>query len=180
MLDLRNRPVLVVGGGKIASRKAAALVAAGAKVTCVAPQVADEMRALGVTVHERPYVAGEAADGYWLVTVATDDPAVQRLVFEDGEQHRVWVNAADDPSNCSFILPAVHRDGPVVVAVSTSGVAPALASWLRNRVTDALPADVVGLSAALAAERAKVHDAGESTETVDWRPIIERLVRERG
>ena len=109
MLDLRNRPVLVVGGGKIASRKAAALVAAGAKVTCVAPQVADEMRALGVTVHERPYVAGEAADGYWLVTVATDDPAVQRLVFEDGEQHRVWVNAADDPSNCSFILPAVLR-----------------------------------------------------------------------
>ena len=179
MLDVAGRAVLVVGGGRVASRKAAALVEAGAKLTCVAPLIGEEMRALGVEIQSRPYRRGEVADGYWLVFVATDDPVVQREVFDDGVAHRVWVNAADDPENCSFILPAVHRDGPVVVAVSTSGAAPALASWLRDRLAGALPADVARLAEELAARRAQVQAAGRSTEEIDWRPIIEALVAGR-
>ena len=176
MLDLRGRSVLVVGGGRIAARKAAALVESGAEVTCVAPVIGDEVRALGVRTLERGYRPGEVAHGYWLVFVATDDPTVQRQVYDDGVAHRVWVNAADDPSNCSFILPAVHRDGPVVVAVSTSGAAPALASWLRSRLAGAVPANIAGIAEELAERRAAVRRDGRSTEDIDWVPIIEAMV----
>ena len=82
------------------------------------------------SVQERPYRRGEVA-GYRLAVAATGDPAVNRAVFEDGESAGVWVNSADDPASCSFILPAIARQGPVSVAVSTSGFSPALASWLK-------------------------------------------------
>ncbi len=64
------------------------------------------------SMEERPYRRGEVA-GYWLVVAATGDPAVNRAVYEDGESAGVWVNSADDPASCSFILPAVARQGPV-------------------------------------------------------------------
>ena len=80
-----------------------------------------------------PTARGDVA-GYRLVVAATDDPAVNRAVFDDGEAAGVWVNSADDPASCSFTLPAVVRRGPIMVTVSTGGHSPALASWLRTHV----------------------------------------------
>ena len=105
---------------------------AGAAVTVVAPAVHPAIATLPVQIVERPYRDGEAGN-YQLVITCTDDPHVNRQVFRDAEAAGVWVNSADDPVNCSFILPAVARRGDLSVAVSTNGKSPALASWPRGR-----------------------------------------------
>lgn len=184
MLDLRGRRVLVVGAGPIAARKITALVSEGAIVHVIAPDIHPDVEAItGITIERRRYRTGDIrvgdADGYRLVIVSTDVAAVQQQVFDDGEALGVWVNAADDPERCSFILPAVHRDGPITVTVSTSGASPALAGYLRDRAAAAMPEDVAGLARRLAALRAEVKASGRSTESFSWRPIIDDLVAGR-
>ena len=134
-LVVAGRRCLVVGGGRIAARKVAQLVACGADVTVVAPDVVPlaGRPARGRRRSAAATGAGEAA-GYRLVITATGDPAVDQAVFDDAEAAGVWVNAADDPARCSFTLPAVTRQGPVTVAVATDGTSPALAAWLRDRL----------------------------------------------
>ena len=176
-LQLQDRPCLVVGGGHIAERKARGLLAAGARVHVVAKEVLPPVRALdgaaGVaSIEERPYRRGEVA-GYWLVVAATGDSAVNRAVYEDGETAKVWVNAADDPASCSFILPAVARQGPVSVAISTSGYSPALASWLKEHAAEHMGPELAELAELLAEARAKVKAQGRSTEDIDWRSSLD-------
>ena len=172
--------MLVVGAGPIATRKVEGLLAEGAVVRVVAPDVCAEMAALTtghpdtLRVETRGYETGDLV-GSWLVITATNSRDVQQRVFDDGERLGVWVNAADDPDRCAFILPAVHRDGPVTVAVSTGGASPALAQWLRNRIRAVIPANVASMAEALAARRAQVKASGGSTESMDWFPAIEEL-----
>jgi precorrin-2 dehydrogenase / sirohydrochlorin ferrochelatase len=171
-LLLSGRRCLVVGGGAVAARKVSGLAAAGADVTVVAPSVREEIRAMGVTFEERPYRRGEVA-GYRLVIAATDDPEVNRAVHDDGEAAGVWVNAADDPPSCSFILPAVVRQGPVMVTVSTSGHSPALATWIKAHVTEQLGPEFAVLARLLSAAREELMASGRSTEDIDWRPALD-------
>ncbi len=137
-LRLSNRPVLVVGGGSVGARKIAELVEAGASVTVVAPMVRPEIRALSVTVHERPFEPSDV-DGVWLVIAATNDPAVNRTIAEAAEMRRVFVNAVDDPPHASAFFGAVIRRPPFLVAISSSGEAPALSRLLREVIEGALP-----------------------------------------
>lgn len=178
MLNLTGRSVLVVGGGVIALRKTEALLEAGALVTAVSPEFTEGWAALGsITRVVRRYHSGDCA-GYWLVVTATNDPAAQQEVFEDCQRSGIWVNAADDPQRCSFILPAVHRDGPIIVSVSTSGSAPALASWIRDTLARALPPRIGHIALRLRGEREAIHEAGGSTEDIDWLPRIQAFVAE--
>jgi len=145
-LVVSGRRCVVVGGGSVAARKAEALAAAGAELVVVAPRVSTAIRSLpAVTVVEREYEGGDL-EGAWLAVAATDDPEVNRRVHAEGEAARVWVNAVDDPPACSFTLPAVVRQGPVVVAVSTSGHSPALAAWIREKVAEQLGPEVALLA----------------------------------
>jgi siroheme synthase-like protein len=180
VLRLSGRRVLVVGGGAVAARKVQGLLAAGADVTVIAPELSPEMDALRprLTVEERPYRAGEAA-GFRLVVTATDDAVVQQQVYDDAEAAGVWVNAADDRARCSFTLPAVARNGPVVVAVSTQGASPALASGVRDRIAAWLPPDLDRIAAELARRRHDLRDQGISTESVDWSAQIAALLGEQ-
>ncbi|MFZ4718334.1 MAG: precorrin-2 dehydrogenase/sirohydrochlorin ferrochelatase family protein [Ilumatobacteraceae bacterium] len=168
MLDLTDVPVLVVGGGNIASRKAAQLLDAGALVTVVAPYVQDRLAERAAVVHRRPYEAADIA-GHRLVMTATDVPAVNAQVAHDAKAAGIWVNSADDPENCTFILPAVTRQGPVVVSVGTDGSSPALARHLRDRIANEIVTPgIADVAAELARQRAEFHAQGISTETVDW------------
>jgi precorrin-2 dehydrogenase len=115
-LDLRGRACLVVGEGAMAQEKVEGLAAAGAAVTRVAPDA---------------YHASDL-DDMWLVVAATSDDALNRRVSADANQRKIFCNVADVPELCSFILPALHRRGPITVAVSTGGASPALAQWLRD------------------------------------------------
>jgi precorrin-2 dehydrogenase/sirohydrochlorin ferrochelatase len=115
-LDLQGRRCLVVGSGAIAREKAEGLQATGAIVSVVTAE------------DYRPY----DLDGVWLVVVATTDDELNRRITADADARRIFCNVADVPELCSFILPAVHRRGPITVAVSTGGASPALAQSLRD------------------------------------------------
>jgi precorrin-2 dehydrogenase / sirohydrochlorin ferrochelatase len=171
-LVLQGRRCLVVGGGRIATRKVEGLVSAGAEVTVIAPEIAPEIVALPVRVERRAYRRGDAAQ-YRLVLTATGRPEVDRLVFEDGELCGVFVNAADDRASCSFLVPAVLRRGPVSVAVSTGGTSPALAVWLRDRIAELVGPETETIAYLLERARAEVKSAGISTESLDWSSLIE-------
>ncbi|MGP8058047.1 MAG: bifunctional precorrin-2 dehydrogenase/sirohydrochlorin ferrochelatase [Acidimicrobiales bacterium] len=180
-LDLRGRPCLVVGGGPVAARKADGLWASGARVTMVAPTFCAEAEALGrgraersggVVLARRAYEPGEAAR-YRLVVTATGRAEVDGAVAGDAEAGGVWVNSADDVEHCTFILPSVHRDGPVSVAVSTGGASPALAGWLRRRAGVALGPGLGTLASLLDEARTAVRSAGRSSESVDWLEVLD-------
>lgn len=115
-LDLSGRDCLVVGTGPIADEKAEGLRRCGADVL-----VADRYDPA-------------LLDGVWLVVVA--DRRQGERVFADATARNIFCNVADVPELCSFILPAIHRRGPIAVAVSTGGASPALAQWLRDRFAD--------------------------------------------
>lgn len=171
-LNLTDIAVLVVGGGEIAFRKATGLANAGANVTVISPEVRPNLVELAHTVLLRPYQSGDAAK-YQLVITATNDPAVNAQVYAEATAAGVWANSADDPTNCSFILPAVTRQGDVTVAVSTGGASPALASHLRTVIGEQILTPQVALAAVeLARQRAEVHAEGASTEDIDWRDRV--------
>lgn len=175
-LVVTDRPCLVVGGGPVGARKAEGLAACGARVTLVSPAWSPEAEVLvvarRVVAERRRYRAGEAA-GYWLVVTATDDGAVNQAVYDDAVAAGVWVNSADDPARCTFTLPAVHRQGPVLVTASTGGASPALAGWLRDLLAAQVGPELALVAERLAAERARVHAEGGSTEGRDWTDLIE-------
>lgn len=139
-LRLEGRKVLLVGGGRVAAGKHAGLVAARARVTVVAPAIAEALRQPGTTLLERPFEAGDL-DGAWFV-VAAATPAVNQQVAAAAAERRIFVNAVDDLAAASAFAGGVVRRGPITVAISTAGGAPALAGLLREAIDDLLPADL--------------------------------------
>lgn len=184
MLDLHSRRVLIVGAGPIATRKAEGVLAEGALVHVVALDVCDAMQRLreahpdALQIDQRAYHVADIA-GAWLVITATNDRHVQQQVYDDAVAADRWVNAADDPDRCAFVLPAVHRDGPVTISVSTGGASPALAQWLRDRMRSSVPTDIAEIAEELRRRRTAIKAAGGSTEAIDWRPVIEELTGDR-
>ena len=132
-LDLRGRRCVVVGGGSVGAEKADGLLACDADVTVVSPELHDDLRALDVTWRRGRYRRADLRDAF-LVIAATSDRAVNERVHRDAEARGMLCNVADVPDLCNFILPAVHREGPIAVAVSTGGASPALAKRIRDDV----------------------------------------------
>ena len=174
-LDVSGHSCLVVGGGRVAARKASALLDCGAVVTVIAPSLSDDMETLVPSLHavERREYSESDASTFRLVVTATGIPEVDGAVYADAEAAGVWTNSADDLAHSSFILPAVHRDGAVTVSVSTGGLSPALASWLRTRVA-AEWGDGIGILAQLLGEaRTNLKRAGLPSDSVDWVRLLE-------
>ena len=139
-LKLTGRRVLLVGGGPVAAAKLAGLLADGAQVTVVAPEIRPELHQPGVTLAKRAF---EPADlnGAWYV-VAAAPPEINKQVLEAAEQRQVFVNAVDDPAHASAYAGSVVRRAGVTIAFSTDGRAPALAGLLREALDAWLPADL--------------------------------------
>lgn len=158
-LKLEGRPCVVVGGGPVAEGKVASLVECGARVTVVAPQVTARIEAWardgGIRLVRRAYREGDL-EGAVLAIAATDDPATNRQVWDEGERRGVWLNAVDDPDHCHFIAPAVYRSGDLTVAVSTGGRCPALAVRVRDRIARLLGPEYGRLVALLGSIREEV------------------------
>jgi precorrin-2 dehydrogenase / sirohydrochlorin ferrochelatase len=137
LLALAGRRCLVIGGGSIAEGKVAGLLEAEATITVVAPALSPALRELAVAgriAHvPREYQPGDL-DGAFLAIAAADDRAVNGLVWQEATQRNVLLNAVDDVPHCSFIAPAIVRRGDLIVSISTSGVAPALAVRLKEKL----------------------------------------------
>jgi precorrin-2 dehydrogenase/sirohydrochlorin ferrochelatase len=178
-LDLDAMPVLVVGGGRIGWRKAEGLLDAGAIVRLVGAAISehvdvDRIGAAGGEVIVAPFHDGHL-DGQRLVVTATGDLETDAMIADASRARNIWTNAADQPVDCEFILPAITRAGRVTAAISTDGASPALAGYVRDRVAEILAAGVAEIADTLAAERTAVQAAGGSTEDIDWRPRLDEL-----
>jgi siroheme synthase-like protein len=175
-LLVAGRRCVVVGAGRIAARKVEAPLDAGAAVHVVAPAVGDEIagwRDAGrLTVDQRGFEPGDL-DGAWLATAATSEAAVNRAVYEAAEARRLWVNAADDPEHCSFTLMSVVRQGDLVVTIGTGGRSPALASYLKEHVTEEMGPEWSELLEMLSEARERLRAGGVSSETVDWKRALD-------
>lgn len=139
-LRFDGRRVVVVGAGPMAASKIPALLAAGADVTVVAPQVSNAIDRSRVHVVQRAFQADDL-DGAWFVTAAAT-PSVNRAVRDAADTRGVFVNAVDDPSNATAYLGGTIARGGVTVAFSTAGQAPALAGLLREAFDELMPADI--------------------------------------
>jgi len=138
-LKLRGLPVVVVGGGRVAASKLEGLLAAGARVTVIAPQVGEDIRGRAAVV-ERAFQPSDLDGARWVIAAAT--PEVNREVAAAAATRGLFVNAVDDPEHATAYLGGVVRRGEVELAISTGGVAPALAGLLREALDALLPNDL--------------------------------------
>ncbi|WP_042050083.1 siroheme synthase CysG [Aeromonas dhakensis] len=139
---LDNKPVLLVGGGEVAERKARLLLDAGAQLTVVAPELDPELAELAAN-GSIEWLDAEFAPahltGKWLVVAATDRREVNALVYQSANQARIFANVVDDPKRSSFIMPSIIDRSPLMVAISSGGKAPVLARLLREKLEAMLP-----------------------------------------
>lgn len=177
VLDLSGRTVLVVGAGEVGARKAAQLIEGGARVRVIAKKVLARLPDGVESVHQRAYRRGDLSS-VMLVVVATGDDQVNDQIVHEAHARGVLVNVVDDPQRSTFYFTAVHRDGDVIVSVSSGGASPALAQWVRDRAARALPGNLGAVARQLREERAALHARAESTEDRNWAVRVEQLVNE--
>jgi precorrin-2 dehydrogenase / sirohydrochlorin ferrochelatase len=136
-LDISGKPCLVVGGGNVAERKVRILLKFGAHVKVVSPKLNSPLTRLAekgrIEVVKREY-EGADLEGTALIFAATNNEETNAKVRKDGAQRRIPVNVVDNPALCDFIVPAIVKKGPIVIAVSTSGTLPMLSKKLRKEV----------------------------------------------
>lgn len=142
--DLAGRRCVVFGGGQEAERKVLELVACDATVCvisdAVTPRLAEAASRGHIAWIRRGYASGDL-DGAFLTIVSETDPSATEPIFREAERGKVLINAMDDVPHCSFVAGSVVRRGPLVVAISTSGTAPALSVRLRERLERDLGAE---------------------------------------
>jgi siroheme synthase-like protein len=180
-VELKGRPVIVIGGGHVGAEKVRGLLAGEADITLVSPDLIDELREhadAGRIRHiARVYQESDLDGGYEFVMVATDDGAINAEVAAAGKRRGLWVNAADDAPNCDFILPAVVRKGKITLAASTSGSSPALARRLREELDAYLTDDMPALADLLGEVRQEIRKRGLKVDSDTWQYAIDGQLR---
>ena len=140
MLDIEEKPCIIVGGGRVAERKALSLLEHGAKVTVISPEATDKLKELAanrkIEYVKREYMTGDLK-GSKLVYVATDDLEVSRACRLEAEMEEIIINVVDIPALCDFIVPAVVKRGDLTISVSTSGCSPMFSRRLREELEEA-------------------------------------------
>ncbi|WP_421236186.1 siroheme synthase CysG [Aeromonas sp. 601039] len=174
---LDNKPVLLVGGGEVAERKARLLLDAGAQLTVVAPELDPELAELAANGNIE-WLAGEFVPeqlaGKWLVVAATDRREVNALVYQSANQARIFANVVDDPKRSSFIMPSIIDRSPLMVAISSGGKAPVLARLLREKLEALLPQHLgaVATFAGSLRERVKARFASMGERRRFWERLL--------
>lgn len=179
-VELDGRRCVIIGGGSVGERKVEGLLAAGAVVHVVGPTLTAtlaELAASGRITHEaREYQPGDLS-GAALAFTAVDDPRISTAVAIEARERGVWLNAADDPARCSFILPAVLRRGILTVAVASGGATPALTRLLRDHLDTVLGAEWAALGDIAADARRELRAAGRAADGERWRRALGPDVR---
>src|SRR5216684_3963927 len=163
-LDLADQHCVVLGDGKFATEKAASLREAGANVQ---------------VIPSREYRAGDLACAR-LVVDASEDPDVNRRSWEEAEAAGILINVVDRPAQCRFIAPAIVRRDPLLIAISTSGESPYLASALRSRLERWLGREWGPFTALVGRVRRELRERGVpvAEQTHVYRRLLRSDVRE--
>ncbi len=183
-LRLNDRRALIVGGGTVAETRVEQLLAAGARVTVIAPEVSaalSERAASGeIELHHRYFTRRDVTRKYFLVVGATNDPGAQSELAREAERQGLLYNVVDDVDHCNFFTPAVVERGDLKIAISTNGQSPVLASRLRQDLESALPDSIGEWVKELGALRRRLKlDPGLDFETRKRiiREVIEKTVQ---
>ena len=176
-LDIKGRQCLVVGGGRVGSRKVDTLVQCGAVVTVVSAEVSPAVKQLAdekaILLKQRAYRASDV-EGMFLVIGATDNETLNRQINADAERLNLLCNIADRPEICNFILPAIVRRGSFVMAISTAGKSPAFAKHIRNRLETQFGPEYGVVLELMGAIRNKL--LADAHEPEAHKPLFEQLI----
>ena len=142
-LKLQQQPCLIVGGGHIAYRKAVLLQKAGARISVISPEIDAQLLDI-VNTSQGQYLAASfdatiSLHAYRLVIAATDNPDVNRQVFEACEAEKVLVNSVDDPPHCRFMVPAIVDRSPLIISIASNGTSPVLSRQIRTQLESTIP-----------------------------------------
>lgn len=141
-MDIEGRKGVIVGGGPVAARKAEKLLAFGPKLSVIAARFGEELRGIArsypISLLEKDYEAGDL-EGAAFVIAATDDGVLNGEIADWCRARNTPVNVVDDREKCTFFFPALVKEGPLTVGISTDGKCPAAAAYLRGRVERCLP-----------------------------------------
>lgn len=182
-MNVQSQNCLVIGGGKIASRKVFMLLRAGATVSVVSPELCQDLtirKNEGEISHiDRLFEDGDL-EGCKIVIAATDDNTVNSHVSELAKAKGIPVNVVDAPALCSFIVPSIIDRNPVQIAISTGGASPVLARLLRSRLETFIPAAYGRLATLVESFREKVKGKFSNTDDIRtfWEQILEGPVAE--
>lgn len=163
-LNIAGRKVVVIGGGRIASRKVRSLLKCGARVTVVSPAFCRALAGMkAIRRLKRRYRKGDLK-GAFIAVCATDDDAVNRRVYEHAADAGIPVNVVDQPHLCTFTVPAVLSRKDLVITVSTGGGSPALSRRIRKRIESDIGSTFADHVALLKEMRGKVRESGLSPD----------------
>ena len=162
-IQLEGTRGLLVGGGRVALRKAEKLLPFGAQLTVVAPCICPPLAALpGLTLCRRAFADSDLSPAPDFVIAATGDRALDRRIAALCRARRILVNVVDDPAACGFYFPALVQRGRLCIGISTGGASPTAAAWLRQKIEALLPPGFDGILDRLAARREAVKAEGGS------------------
>jgi len=179
-VNIADRLCLVVGGGAVAFRKTKSLLAGGAKIRVISPEVQSGLKELAkndeIEWFARGFVEGDLK-GAFLVFAATNDHNVQVLIGKEAAKYSVLLNSADDPRNSDFHVPAHFRRGEMLVTVSTGGSSPALAGKIRQKLEMELAPEYAIVVDLLSLIREQV--VGLETDSVENGELFRRLLQQK-
>lgn len=174
-IELKNKPCLVVGGGRIAIRKVEVLRDFGAKLTVVAPAISPEIKRMEMVAFcEKPFECADLA-GQELVVAATDDKRLNHQISQMCQEAGIPVNAVDQAEDCSFIFPAYLKEGEVVAAFSSGGQSPAITQYLKAQLRPVLTPLLGDIAACLGQLRENLRQCTDSEAT--RKKIYQELLR---
>ena len=173
-MNLAGKPCVVVGGGSVAARKVSGLLGAGAEVTVISPKIVPALknRVKNNSIHwiqdnyKKEYLAEMV-----LVFGATDVPEVNRQISLDAQSLGLPVNIADEPENCTFILPAICKKGDIQIAVNTGGSAPGIAAKIRNSIDGHIGNEYTVLVSLLKELRSRIKRIPQKARDRFWQRI---------
>ncbi len=144
-IDIKGKKVIVVGGGKVATRKVEKLLNFSPKITVISPKITKELQdfylSKRIVWKKRKFLMNDLKDAY-MVVVAVDNMRIQERIFSYCKKKGILCNSVDSPDYCNFIFPALVVRGDLVVGISTSGKVPALSSFVRQSIEKVLPKDI--------------------------------------
>jgi precorrin-2 dehydrogenase/sirohydrochlorin ferrochelatase len=180
--NIENRLAVIVGGGDVAYRKLIDLLDSGAMIKIIAPDIHKDIKELqklnsnSVEILQREYKQGDLNRAY-IVFAATNNPIVNKSVYQDALENQIFMNSADDPVNCSFYVPSITRKGDLIIAVSTSGDSPAMAARLRRILEKSIPENIENVLDALREAREILKNMKNLTQP-DRAAILKKIVED--